>query len=376
MLKPQFIISLLLLSLTGTAQSLSPVHITSLSDDLSETSGLVWIDGELWTHNDSGAANELHCIDTITGNISRTVSITNASSIDWEDITTDNTHLYIGDFGNNGGNRTDLCIYKVNKSFVYQDFDETIAEDTIQFYYPNQNLKHDNNPWKESTNFDCEAMIAFGDSLYLFSKNWGNNKTFLYSLPKQSGNYTATLLDSLNVEGLITAADIDTFSNRIVLLGYSDDYVSSFIWLLQDFSDQDFFSGHSTKIDTDLFGCQVEGIAWKDSLVYFSHESISFLTAGLYRSALPDLNPIPTHENKTKDVCFYPNPAKNTLHFEHCGKFQQLTIFDINGKTVITYLIETENFDLPIPCLRTGTYTIELSNLHTNDFHIDLLIID
>ncbi|MGC9330765.1 MAG: hypothetical protein ACP5DZ_02680, partial [Bacteroidales bacterium] len=86
------------------------------------------------------------------------------------------------------------------------------------FHYPNQQqFEWDN----YSTNFDCEAIIAKGDSLYLFSKNWGNLKTYLYALPKVPGEYPATLKDSFNVQGLVTGAAIDTVENQITLIGYN-----------------------------------------------------------------------------------------------------------------------------------------------------------
>ncbi len=81
--------------------------------DIAETSGLVFFDNRLITHNDSGGMNALYEINTGTGNISRTVTIQNATNVDWEDICTDNDYIYIGDFGNNNGNRTNLKIYKV-----------------------------------------------------------------------------------------------------------------------------------------------------------------------------------------------------------------------------------------------------------------------
>jgi len=49
----------------------------------------------------------------------------------------------------------------VNAEVLYYNYSD-------QFSFPNL---HNNN------NFDCEAMICVGDSIFLFSKNWQNNKT-------------------------------------------------------------------------------------------------------------------------------------------------------------------------------------------------------
>ena len=91
----------------------------NLPNSISETSGLLFYNGKLITHNDSGDAANLYELDTIRGNITRTITISNATNSDWEDITQDDTHIYIGDFGNNSnGNRQDLKIYKILRFIV------------------------------------------------------------------------------------------------------------------------------------------------------------------------------------------------------------------------------------------------------------------
>lgn len=87
-----------------------------LPDQVKETSGLLFFKGKIITHNDSGDSANLYELDSLNGNLLRTINITNATNVDWEDIAEDNTHIYIGDFGNNNGNRTDLKIYKILKS--------------------------------------------------------------------------------------------------------------------------------------------------------------------------------------------------------------------------------------------------------------------
>ena len=83
-----------------------------LPQTVKETSGLLVVDGKIITHNDSGDAANLYELDSVTGNLLRTINITNATNVDWEDIALDDTHIYVADIGNNNGNRTDLTIYK------------------------------------------------------------------------------------------------------------------------------------------------------------------------------------------------------------------------------------------------------------------------
>lgn len=83
---------------------------------LNESSGAIFFNDKLIIHNDSGNENKLYELDTNSRVITRTVTVTNATNVDWEDITQDNTSIYIGDIGNNNGDRNDLKIYKINKS--------------------------------------------------------------------------------------------------------------------------------------------------------------------------------------------------------------------------------------------------------------------
>ena len=106
--------------ITATAQISNAVEKFALPANLSESSGAIFFNNKLITHNDSRGENKLFELDTITEQVTRTVAISNATNIDWEDITQDDTSIYIGDIGNNSGNRTDLKIYKISKTdFVY-----------------------------------------------------------------------------------------------------------------------------------------------------------------------------------------------------------------------------------------------------------------
>jgi len=74
-----------------------------LPSNIVESSGAIIFNNRLITHNDSGGENKLFEVDLTTQQVARTVTISNATNIDWEDITQDDTFIYIGDFGNNNG---------------------------------------------------------------------------------------------------------------------------------------------------------------------------------------------------------------------------------------------------------------------------------
>ncbi|MCK4287982.1 MAG: T9SS type A sorting domain-containing protein [Bacteroidales bacterium] len=238
----------------------NPVVFLNLSSQLEETSGLIFYSGGLWSHNDSGGEPEIYKIDTISGQIIQTISVNNATNIDWEDLSQDENYIYIGDFGNNSGNRQDLKIYRINKEDIPSSGNANINSEIIEFEYSDQ---HDFTAAFQNNNFDCEAMICIADSIYFFSKNWANSKTKLYALPKTPGNFIAKLRDSFNAEGLITGADINLIKNEITLSGYKNQVWIPFVWLLFDYDGNDFFSGNKRRIELPyIISSQTEGICY------------------------------------------------------------------------------------------------------------------
>ena len=201
-----------LLLTAGLAYSQAPTVqiLTSLSSELEETSGLLNLDGHIFTHNDSGSDAKLYELDTITGSVLRTIVVANAVNTDWEDLAADDNYVYIGDIGNNAGDRTDLKVLRVSRASLLAN--DTISADSILYDYSDQT---DFTPATFANDYDAEALMVLGDSLAIFSKNWVNQKTRWYTLPKTPGTYTAQLRDSLDVGGLITAADINPTSGRI-----------------------------------------------------------------------------------------------------------------------------------------------------------------
>ena len=157
-----------------------------LPAQVSETSGLLLFKGKILTHNDSGDAANLYEIDSLTGNLLRTITIQNANHVDWEDIAEDDTHIYIGDFGNNNGNRTDLKIYKILKSDV--ETKNSISAEQITFSYEDQT---DFTSKPNNNNFDAESMIVLGDFIFIFTKNWVDLTTNVYKIPKTANTHSA-----------------------------------------------------------------------------------------------------------------------------------------------------------------------------------------
>jgi len=249
----------------------SPQLISNqLSEKVNEQSGLVWHDDLFWIINDSDCAPELIAY-TPKGKLQKVVTISNTNNRDWEDLAEDDTYIYIGDFGNNSGVRTDLRVLRLLKSEITDK--KEIQVDFITFSWADQkdfssrNMQH---------NFDCEAFFAYGDSLYFFTKNWDDKKTRLYSMPKLPGDYKLKPLCEFDVDFMVTAADITTDGKTVALVGYKNFH--TYMMLLSDFEGQDFFGGKALRLDLNaLGGSQTEGLVFtdKNELYISCEESIT-----------------------------------------------------------------------------------------------------
>ena len=109
------ILAALLTAAAWPSMAVNPVYMGTLPAQVNESSGLSFTGGSsFWTHNDGYGDNNLYKVSN-TGTLSRTVTVLNAVNDDWEDLCHDvsRTWLYIGDFGNNDCDRTNLRIYRV-----------------------------------------------------------------------------------------------------------------------------------------------------------------------------------------------------------------------------------------------------------------------
>jgi type IX secretion system substrate protein len=313
-------------------------EVTVLPEELRECSGIELLDSGLWIHNDAGNEDKIYRIDSISGQILQSVIIATADNIDWEDIAEDETHIYIGDFGNNAGNRTNLRIYKINKS----DLSNTVINaDLIEFSYSDQVDFSEN---INNNDFDCEAFIFYNDSLHLFTKNWVDNQTKHYVVPAEPGNHSATLVESFNTFGLVTGADISN-DNKIVLIGYTEIGLN-FMWLLFDFHDNLFFSGNKRSISLGFAGDngQTEGITIDENgrgyvcseefvvgPIYSPQKILSFSIKQWVD------NPTSIQElDETYQTFIFPNPFQDFLQIEISRPVDIWRLYDSNGRVIKT----------------------------------------
>lgn len=235
---------------------------------LSEISGIEFDKSmRLWAINDGGDKAHLYRVKS-DGSIDKTINITNAKNLDWEDMTQDDFgHFFIGDFGNNNTPRSWLTIYKIENPIDIKTT-ETFAE-IIKFAYP-KSLNEKLN--QESVNQDLEAFVYYRKKLYLFTKNRTepfDGKTHLLTIGDHAANYQAQYLDSFTtctsfkMSCWITSAALSPNREKLVLLD------SKRLWLFENWVGDNFFSGDIYEIDLGI-------ITQKESVTFYDNDHLVF----------------------------------------------------------------------------------------------------
>lgn len=334
---------------------------------LNESSGIIYFNGKLITHNDSGGNNELYEVDLVSELVSRTVTISNAQNVDWEDITQDANSIYIGDIGNNvSGNRTDLKIYKISKSDYLSM--NTVTAEIIAFSYSDQTdftAKSSNN-----TEWDAEALVSFDASnLIVFTKNWVNGITKGYLVSKTPGTHSLTpLTTTLSSDGLITGGTFNPLSAKLYLVGYNN-ILQPFVWECKNFAGSDVFSGTNTQTQlSSLAQEQAEAITFIDENSYLITSESFLITSGPFTvSDYAKLISFSTNDVAlSSDVNLdlnqfglYPNPVKDVLHIKG-SEIASIQVYD----TKQVKLYEGNNFLIDMSQLSSGIYFV---NVHFNN---------
>jgi len=251
--------------------------IQSLPSAVKESSGIIFWKDHIWTHNDSGDDPNLYELSIETGEIFRTVTLENAKARDWEDIAIDSQYIFIADLGNNGGKRQDLAIYRVNQAEVLAT-EKSVQAFKIKVKYPDRT---DFKPPAYKHNFDCEAILADKDSIYLFSKNHLDKHCRLYSLAKDLPEQTAILKDRFDTKGMVTGASTDAKNGVLALVGYNLNpdigYFGPFVWLFWEYPGNQFFRGKSKRINLPFIS-QAEAITyWKDGQFIIGTEQTALM---------------------------------------------------------------------------------------------------
>jgi hypothetical protein len=263
-MKKSFLIVTSLILLACQKQSDSDLKtLYSLPKKLKEVSGITYFPENdlIYTLEDSGNKNEIYAINS-EGKLDKTISITNAQNVDWEDITKDAAgNIYIGDFGNNDNDRQDLCIYKVDKSELNKE--NAVSEYKISFSYPEQT---EFPPKKKELFYDVEGFFEYQNYFYLFTKNRSkgfDGTAFIYKILNAPGTQKAVKIGEFKTcnnynHCVLTSASISPDGKKVALLSHDK------IVLFKDFKGDSFNKGIQSEIPLNHFS-QKEAIVFKDN---------------------------------------------------------------------------------------------------------------
>jgi len=291
----------------------------------------------------------LYEIDSLSGEIVRTVSILNAELHDWEDLAIDDEYFYIADSGNDDGSRQDLKIYRITQS-DYLGSDSATAE-VISYNFAAQT---DFSPQEFNTDYDIEAMIAVGDSLYLFSKNWTDQTCDIYVLPSSPGSYALEPLSSFDSEGFVTGAHYDVPSQEVSLVGYA--FSGAFVSTINGFDLSSPIEVSRNSLSAPAgYSVQVEAICQAPGAGYFISSESGFAgDAGLFR--LHDI--VNGIDNSWLRIIHppYPNPCSTELQLDLLDG-EHYVISDAAGRVVYKGIGAIAEFNL-----KPGQYHVSIFN--------------
>ena len=342
-----------------------------LPSEVEETSGLIFLNGKIITHNDSGDDPNLYEIDPENGEITRVVTLENATNIDWEDLDQDDTYIYIADIGNNNGNREDLKIYKILKSDFISSTNVTSQE--ITFSYEDQT---DFSSQPNNSNFDAEAICVYQDQILIFTKNWLDFKTNTYVIPTGLGDYSAEKVSSYDSQGLITGVSYNSISDSFLFCGYNITLIPFLLYVSHDRpSSLDIFGGIPTKIDLidSIFleqGSQIEGITFfEDSKYYVSREffstnidAVTFeFPQKLYEFYNPLDNLLSITDNEFSNlISVVPNPIEDSFKIIQKNKYQEIqsfSLFSLDGRTIF---FKKKQDEIDLKNISKGVYLLKI----------------
>lgn len=289
----------------------SPVASTPLTVDtiikrdlfpmVLETSGLLNDQGHLWTHNDRGGCNCLYAVENNARAKRKQWHLRGVDNLDWEDLASDGTYVYIADIGNNavplrsslaihripldalrrGGPRAnwendDVVSSSVNCFFDLFTCSDRTEIETMTLSYHGTKATNDS----IGNHNDFESLVVIGQDIFVFSKNWrgtksspNDHKTQIHTAPLSGFSSTAPVLltktaDGISTKGLVTSADYDAATKQLVLVGTEQDTYRPFYMIFGNFP-QNGFGTVLANAWLDMPCAQVEAVAWDGPKAFY-----------------------------------------------------------------------------------------------------------
>ena len=328
---------------------IDPTALCALPSIIDEASGLEELpNGHFLSHNDGGTGRCIFEMDA-SCNLLRTIYLDSINNVDIEDIAVDDSgHVYIGDFGNNNTlhGRMDLMIYKIDSAVFAAN--DTLVPALITYSYSDQ---VDFAPPASNRIYDCEGMIHFNDSLYLFSKSEATATspyTRVYSLSDIPGNHIAQLRDSLNTGGRVNAADFNALAGKLILTSNTK------MWEIDVMSPPTWFGGTTTQYDMQV-ARKYEGVMLKSpNEVYIVDDTQGQGVGQLFYLNFLSLE---VSNEVINRLSLYPNPSSSQFTIEAGEPIEKIEIYNSSGVHVkaISYPL-SNSYQIDVSSLVSGHY--------------------
>jgi len=226
--------------------------------------------GIFWVLGDGGSGAAIVPV-TADGKLalgwSGPVAVTGCKNYDWEDLALDDRgNLIIADVGNNSGRRKQLMLHFTPEP--RPGVRSVVPTRSLRVHYADQR--------EASPDYDCEAVFSADGRIYFLTKHRSDKRTRLYRLEGESTSRSnpLRLIDSFEIGGMVTAADVSPDGKKVAVLTYTA------LWVFEyDRASGSIFRRGIRK--TPIFAWQAEAVAWDgtDSLVVANEQGQLFRLA-------------------------------------------------------------------------------------------------
>ncbi len=257
--------------------------IAFLPMELEEASGMTYIENiGLFILEDSKKPF-LYKVDEKTGKILQVIKVEDVKLKDKESLTADKNFLYLGDIGDNEGKRKHIQIIKIPIDKLKSKADTIFLKgERLKIYFD----KVYNNTKKKDNIYDFEAMVAYQDSIYLFSKQRKDKKSRCFVVANNLKEQEANYLFTIKADGLITGATLSFDKKTLVLLGYQRKKRLPFILSIDDWRNVSMHDQNTKRIilsHKDI-AFQLEAITFiSNSTLLLANEWTKYMSQGIFK---------------------------------------------------------------------------------------------
>lgn len=257
--------------------------IASLPLELEEASGMTYIENVGLFILEDSKKPFLYKVDEKTGKILQVIKVMDVKFKDKESLTADKNFLYLGDIGDNEGKRKHIQIIKIPIAKLKSKADTIFLKgERLKIYFD----KVYNNTKKKDNIYDFEAMVAYQDSIYLFSKQRKDKKSRCFVVANNLKEQEANCLFTIKADGLITGATLSFDKKTLVLLGYQRKKRLPFILSIDDWRNASMHDQNTkrTILSHKDIAFQLEAITFiSNSTLLLVNEWTKYMSQGIFK---------------------------------------------------------------------------------------------